>query len=76
MPHPLTNFETQKYYSNKPKFNGVCSINNLPKIKNGSYVINLDDFRSIGTECIALYVNSHNIIYFESFGVEHIPKEI
>ena len=40
-PHPLTNFEIQKYYQNEPKFKGVYSINNLPKIKNGAYVINL-----------------------------------
>ena len=35
LPHPLTNFKTQKHYENEPKFNGVYSINNLPKIKNG-----------------------------------------
>ena len=29
--HPLTNFETQKYYQNEPRFNGVFSRNNLPK---------------------------------------------
>ena len=50
LPHPLTNFETQKYYQNKPKLNGVSSRNNLLKIKDGEY--------------------------FDSFGVEHIPKEI
>ena len=42
-PHPLTNFETQKYYQNEPRFNGVFSRNNLPqKIKDGTHVINLD----------------------------------
>ena len=42
-PHPLTNFETQKYYQNKARFDGVYSRNNLPKkIKDGAYVINLD----------------------------------
>ena len=74
--YPLTNFETQKYYQNEPKFNGVCSRDNLPKIKDGSYVINFDQFKTIGTHWIALYVNSNNIKYFDSFGVEHIPKEI
>ena len=47
LPHPLTNFEIQKYYQNKPKFNGVYSRNNLPKIKDGVYVINLDEYKSI-----------------------------
>ena len=37
--HPLTNFEIEKYYQNEPKFNGVYSRNNLPKIKDGAYVI-------------------------------------
>ena len=42
LPHPLTSFGIQKYYQNKPKFNGVYSRNNLPKIKDGAYVINPD----------------------------------
>ena len=45
--------------------------NNLPKTKDGVYVINIDDFKSIGTHWIALYAND-----FDSFGVENIPKEI
>ena len=75
-PHLLTNFEIQKYYQIEPKFNGVYSRNNLPEIKDGSYVVNLDEFKSIGTHWIALYVNGNNIIYFDSFWVGHIPKEI
>ena len=46
-PHPLTNFQIQKFFQNEPKFNGVNSRNNLPKIKDGSYVLNLDEFKSI-----------------------------
>ena len=48
-PHPLTNFETQKYYQNEPKFNGVYSRNNLPKIKDGAHIINLNRYKSIGS---------------------------
>ena len=48
-PHPSTNFEIQEYYQNKPKFIGVYSRNNLSKIKDGAYKINLDDNESIGT---------------------------
>ena len=47
--HPLTSFELQKYYQNEPKFNGVYSRNNSPKIKDMAYVINLSEFESIGT---------------------------
>ena len=74
--HPLTNVEIQKYYQNEHKFNGVYSRNNLLKIKDGVYVINLDEYKSIQTHWIVLYVNDNNVIYFDSFGVEKIPKEI
>ena len=76
LPHPLTNFEVQTYYQNKPKFNGVYSRNNLAKIKDGAYTINLDEHELIGTHCIALYVNAKNVAYFESFGVNYVAKEI
>ena len=62
-PHPLTNFEIQKYYYNETKFDGVYSINNLPKIKNGTYVTNFDEYESIGTHWRALHVNGNKIIY-------------
>ena len=81
-PHPLTNFELQKYYQNEPKLNGVYSRNNLPKTKDRAHVINFNNFKSMGTHWIALYLNgnnrraSYNAIYFNSFGVEHIPKEV
>ena len=75
--HPLTNFEIQKYYENKPRFNGVFSRDNLPKkIRDGAYVINLDEYGDTGTHWIALLCKKNEIIYFDSFGVEHIPEEI
>ena len=74
----MTNFEIRKYYKNKPRFNGVYSRDNLPKIKYGAYVINLDEYSDIGTHWVALYVQNNNdsVIYFDFFGVEHIAKEI
>ena len=76
-PHPLTNFEIQKYYENKPRFNGVFSRDNLPKkIKDGAYVINLDEYADVGTHWIALFCNRSEIVYFSSFGLEHVPEEI
>ena len=95
-PHPLTNFEIHKYDQNEPWFNGVYSTDNLPKrsfteIKDGAYVINLDEYSDIGAHWIALYVDgasskdvsgaspkdvqNNDVTYFDSFGVEHIPKE-
>ena len=76
-PHPLTNFEIQKYYHNKSRFNGVYSRDNLSdKIKDGTYVINLDEHSDIWTHWVALYVKNNNVTNFDSFGVEHIPKEV
>ena len=76
-PHPLTNFKIQKYYKNEPKFNGVFSRSNLPKkIKNGAYVINLGEYADVITHWIALFCNRNEIVYFDSFSVEHIPKEV
>ena len=76
-PHFLTNFEIKEYYQTEPRFNGVFSRDNLPNtIKTGAYVINLDEYRDIGTHWVALYVNNKTATYFDSFGVEHIPREI
>ena len=67
----LIQYEIQKYHQNELKFNGVYSKNNLPKVKDGAYVINLDEGKSIETSWIALYLNGNN-----SFGAEYIPKKI
>ena len=75
-PDPLTSFEIQKYYQNKPRFIGVYSRDSSPQIKVGGYVINLDEYSDIGTHWVALYARNNNVTYFDCFGVEHIPKEI
>ena len=77
--HPVTNFEIQEYFQNEPRFNGVFSRDNMSNnnnIKNGAYVINLDEYHDIGTHWVALYVNNKTATYFDSIGVEHIPREI
>ena len=48
----------------------------MPKIKDRIYVIILDEYKSIQTHCLALYANGDNVTYFDSFGGEHIPREI
>ena len=66
-----------KYCQNEPRFNGVYSRDNLPnEIKDGAYVINLDEYSYTRTLCIALYALNNNVTYFDSFGVEYNPKEI
>ena len=80
-PHPLADFVIQKCYQNEPRFNGIYSSDNLPKpklqekIKDGSYIINLNKYSDIKTHCIALHSVNNIVTYFDSFGVEHIPKK-
>ena len=74
LPHPLTNFEIQKYCQIEPRFNGVYSRDNLPKINDGAYVINLNEYSDIGTHWVALHLRNNNVTYYDSFGVEHIPN--
>ena len=55
----------------------MYSRNNLPnKIKKGAYVINLDEYENTGTHWVSLFVKPKYTVYFDSFGIEHIPKEI
>ena len=61
-------------------FNATLSFNkiwnNLSRIRDRAYVINLHEYESIGTHWIALYVNGNNIIYFDNFRFARISKEI
>ena len=58
-------------------FNGAFSRNNLPKkIKDGTYIINLDEYADVGTHWIPLFCNRNKFFYFNSFGVEHVPEDI
>ena len=54
----------------------VYPRNNLPKIKDGECITNLDDYKSKETHGTALYMNGDNVTHFDSFGYECIPKEI
>ena len=64
-------------YQNEPRFTGVYSRDNFSKKVNyGAYVINLDEYADVGTRWGTLYVKDIEIIYFDNFGNEHVPKEI
>ena len=69
-------FNATLFYQNEPKFNVDCSRSNLPKVKDVEYVMNLEGYKSLGTHRITLYMNGNKATYLNSFGVEHIPKEI
>ena len=74
--HPLAKFEIQEYFKDEKIFNGVYSRNNFSKLKKGSYVINLDHSKNTGTHWVLIFVKEDEVIYFDGFGVEYIPKEI
>ena len=75
--YPLTNFEIHKYYEKEPRFIGVFSRDNmLKKYRMGAYLTNLDEYADVDTQWIALFYTISETIYFNNFGVEHIPKEI
>ena len=63
-----------KYYENEPRFNGVYSRDNLSKIKDEAYIINLDEYFDIGTHWVALWVKI--IMLLILIALEHIPIEI
>ena len=46
------------------------------KIKDGAYIINFDEYADVGTHWIALFSKKNETVYFDRFGVEHIPEEI
>ena len=67
-PHPLTNFEIQIHYGNWLKFNGFYARNNLSKIKDGAYIINLDEYESIeliGLLCMLMIIMWLTLIALE-----------
>ena len=75
--HPLTKFEIQKYYQNEPRFNGVYSRNNSPKkIKDGAYVINLDEYADVGAHWIALYIKILKLLILTVLGLNMFLKKI
>ena len=74
--HHLNNIEITNYFNYEPEFSGVFSRNNLPRIKDGAYVINLDGKNAKGTYWVSLFINENLAICFDSFGIEYIPQEV
>ena len=70
LPHPFKKIEELKHYQNEPKSNGIYSRNNLPKVKDGTYVTNFNEYKSIGTHWIALYVNAENVVHLRNSEIQ------
>ena len=71
--YPLNNIKIRNYFDYKPRFNGASSKNNLPRINDGAYVINLNDRNSKGTHCFSLFTDRKAAVYFDSFGNKYLP---
>ena len=65
-----------KYFNYNPRFNGVFSRSNLPRIKDGAYVINHDDKNNKGTYWFSLVIDRNFALYFGYFGIDYIPQEV
>ena len=74
--YPLSNIEITKSFNYKPRFNSVYSKNNLPRIKDRVYVINLHDNQSKGTHWVSLFIDRNTAVYFDSVGTEYIPQDV
>ena len=72
----MHNIEITKYFSYKPRFDGVFSNNSLLRVKYEAYVKNLDDEKSNETHRVLLFIDKNTAVYFDSFGIEYIPQEI
>ena len=74
--HCLSNIEITKYFSFEPKFIDIFSRDNLPRIKDGAYVMNLDDKRSIRISWVVLFIDKNKIVYFDSFEMKYILQDL
>ena len=74
--HPLTNFKYKSIIRIKLDLMEFTLEIIYLKIKDGANLINVHDCSDNETHWIALYTLNSNVTCFDSFGVEHIPKEI
>ena len=72
----IMQFYITEYFNNEPRFNGVYSKDNLPRIKDETFFINLNDKQSKGTHWISLFIHKNTVTYFDSFGIKYIPQDV
>ena len=75
LPHPLTNFEIQRYHQAEPRLDGVKG-NNLPAVSSTADVISLDEYTNTRTNQVTCFFKNNNVKYLVSFGVAHFLKVI
>ena len=74
--HLLSNIRITNYFNYEPRFNAVILKNNLLRIKDEVYVINLNDKNSKGTHWVSLFIDRNTAAYFDSFRIEYINQEV
>ena len=62
------------YY--EPRFSDLFSRNNLPRIKDAAYAINLVDKNSQRTHSVWEHIDRNSALHFEFFRIEYIPQEV
>ena len=75
MLHPLSNIKITNYFNDEPRFNGVFSRNNLPRIKDGAHVTNLDDEKSKVTQWFSLFSDINTAVFVDFFEAEYTPQK-
>ena len=68
--------EITNYFNCNPRVSEAFSRNNLPRIKDGVYAINLNDKKSKETHWVSVFIDRNAVVYFDSFGTEYIPLEV
>ena len=74
--HPSSNIEIIKYFNYESRFNGAFWRNNLPRIKDETYVINLRNKISKGTHWVLLCIDINTAVHFDLLVIEYIPQEV
>ena len=70
---PLNNIKIINYFNYKTRFNSVISRNNLTRIKDRVYVLNLNDKNG---NSVLSFIDRNAFVYFDFSGIEHIPQEL
>ena len=72
--HYLSNIEITKYFNHEPRFNGVFSRHNFPRIKDEAYIINLNYKKTNGTHWVSLFIEKITAAFSDSFGIKALSK--
>ena len=73
--HPFGKIEITKYSNYRPRFHNIFSRDNLPRINDNAYAINLDDKQSNGTHWVPLFIDKNTAVQFNSIWTGYNPQD-